>query len=96
MTCDCPPDTNGNPTCLQLAVQTTTPYPVNIPVTQKLQDRMREQGWAPIAETLNVERDRVMLAVVAASWVTATEGGDEHVIDIGSIEHILKEQPCRT
>jgi len=95
MTCDCPPDANG-PACERLATAVPTVYPIDIPVTKKMQDRMRAVGWAPTAETVNVERHRVMLAVVAASWVTATEDGDEHVIDVGSVEHILKEQPCRT
>jgi len=103
--CDCPTDDNGVPECETLPIAPPYPeplpvptvYPVDIPVTRKLQDRMRVAGWAPTAETINAERERVMLAVVAASWVTATEGGDEHVIDVGSIEHILmKEQPWRT
>ena len=89
MTCDCLPDANGNPTCQSLATPPTL-YPVNIPVTQKLQDRMRDQGWAPITETLASERERVLGAAVAQSWAASTCGGDEDVIDIGSLEHILE------
>jgi hypothetical protein len=61
MTCDCPPDANG-PACERLATATPTVYPVDIPVTPKMQDRMRAAGWAPIVETLAAERERTSTA----------------------------------
>ena len=62
MTCDCQHDARG-PVCEQLATAPTpTMYPVDLPVTPKMQDRMRKAGWAPIAETLAAERERIVNA----------------------------------
>jgi hypothetical protein len=65
MTCDCPPDVNG-PACERLATAVPTAYPVDLPVTPKMQERMQAAGWRPPVRVITTveELDAVPLGTV--------------------------------